>query len=177
MKRLGLRPTAKPRSSTRRPPTTDTFGWTNLLQTISTRWLTDADYAATLDDKVVRQRWLGQPPARVSEVRDLERRLGATLPPSYAALLVITNGFLRISSFIDELLPAADVRPFATDNADWIAAYSKHNDPNDSSQHLRYGDEQDPAVFDRAHFATTIQISASWRRRAAVVPNRRHSQR
>ena len=41
--------------------------------------------------------------------------------------LKVSNGFARVSFAIDEVFAAADVRPFAAENANWIAAYGEHD--------------------------------------------------
>ncbi len=124
---LGVRATPKPKRAVRGPQPVDPFGWTALLERISFRWLGDRDYAAGLDDAVIESGWLGRPPATESEIASLETRVGQPLPPSYAAFLRVSNGFGRVSPFIDGVLAASDVRRFADEHSDWIAAYAEHD--------------------------------------------------
>ncbi len=117
---LGARPVPTPGSVVRngRPPDLD--GWTALLDRISLPWLRDRDFAAGLDDEIIESGWLGRSPATESEIASHEARIGQPLPPSYTAFLRTSNGFDRISPFIDTVLAASDVQPFALENADWL---------------------------------------------------------
>lgn len=160
LKRLGAIPPAKPRRAAKPKSTGPEGKLRKLLSSLSKAALADPDYAATLDDEVVESGWLGFPGASDEELAELSRRLGAPLPPSYETFLRVTNGFGRISSFIDKVWSAAEVRPFRVDNSEWIAVYAdSQQSPISVDEHQRYGDDQDCAVFDARYLANAIQIS------------------
>ena len=124
---LGVQAVARPGRAARLARPLDAIGWVPLLESISLRWLADRVHAAGLDDEVVRSGWLGRPPATPASLDALAHRVGRALPSSYAAFLAVTDGFGRVCASIDEVLPAAAVRPFVDEHADWIAAYAEHD--------------------------------------------------
>ncbi len=126
---LSVSPVPMRRGEARSARPVDPFGWAALLERISNDWIQDRDYAAGLDHDVIDAGWLGRPPVTVGALRALEARVGKPLPPSYAGFLQVSNGFARVSFAIDEVFAAADVRPFAAEHADWIAAYGEHDPP------------------------------------------------
>lgn len=125
LRRIGRRPLAAI-AATRAPAPSggDPFGWCPILEELSRRGLADRTYAVTLDDEVVASGWLGHPGATPAAIATLEERLGAKLPPSYAAFLRVSDGFRRLAPTVGALLPAARVRRFADENAGWLAACS-----------------------------------------------------
>ncbi|HVJ20858.1 MAG TPA: HEAT repeat domain-containing protein, partial [Polyangiaceae bacterium] len=160
LKRLGAIPRPQPGRAAKPKSTGPEGKLRKLLSSLSKAALADPDYAATLDDEVVESGWLGFPGASDEELAELSRRLGAPLPPSYETFLRVTNGFGRISSFIDKVWSAAEVRPFRVDNSEWIAVYAdSQQSPISVDEHQRYGDDQDCAVFDARYLANAIQIS------------------
>jgi len=121
LRRVGRRPLAA--IASRRvpaPPGDDPFGWRPILEELSLRALANRNYAVTLDDEIVEGGWLGHPGATPAAIATLEKRLGAKLPPSYAAFLRVSDGFRILAPALSELLPAARVRRFVDENADWL---------------------------------------------------------
>ncbi|MFG2616993.1 SMI1/KNR4 family protein [Streptomyces sp. NPDC048507] len=53
--------------------------------------------------------WLGFPPASPEDLRALEARLGAPLPPSYRSFLEVTDGWRWAGEFVELLAPAREV--------------------------------------------------------------------
>lgn len=65
-----------------------------------------------IEAEALASKWLGYPGAKEEEIEGLENRLGKKLPPSFRALLKITNGFRQ---------PGASVpRLFAVKEIDWL---------------------------------------------------------
>ena len=167
LRRLGVLPPSQPGSRpAQRPAGSGMVGqWLDLLSALSLSFLEDEDYAASLDDEVVESGWLGRAGASDAEIADLSARLGKPLPPSYESFLRSSNGFGRISPFIDELWSTREVRPFAVDHAEWIEAYVQPQSTPEQSrvtddEHRRYGDEQESSRFDASYLSTAVQISA-----------------
>jgi hypothetical protein len=72
--------------------------------------------------------------------------------------LRVTNGFRRISPYIDEVWSTGAVRPFSLDNARWIAMHRDYP-PVSDQEHRRYGDQQHCVAIDARYLWTAIQIS------------------
>jgi hypothetical protein len=101
---------------------TPAFSWRRLLEELSEFRLTDPLIKARLPQDKVASGWLGGPGAGEEQVRTLERRLGRSLPPSYRAFLLASNGF-HLASFIQRLYRADEVDWFRVHNADWAKAF------------------------------------------------------
>lgn len=163
LKRLGIVPMAAPparRKASAAAPR-DAWDWRALLDRCSQRNLADRAYAAGLEDAVVASGWLGFPGADPAELHALEARLGLRLPPSYRALLSLTNGFRRVSSNVGALLPAHQVNPFHSQHAAWIRTWTDAVAPHvPQPSHPRvYGPSQDPTAFDHRLLQEAIQVS------------------
>src|SRR4051812_7281368 len=85
--------------------------WRPLL----TRWSREGIAAhapqsdGALDEKVVRQGWLGFEPAGTAAVEAAEQRLGRSLPPSLREFLLVTDGWRDAGNFVYRLAGAADL--------------------------------------------------------------------
>lgn len=80
--------------------------WNAYLQECS-RQIIDAgeDSGPILPEAATRGGWLGYAPASNSAVRQAEKRLGATLPPSLRAFYSASNGWRTVGGFIYDVLP------------------------------------------------------------------------
>lgn len=172
LRRLGVKPTAKPRepgqivhADTDQPTTgqpdvgPSPYPWRPLLERWSRQWLQVRDYAVELPDQVIETGWLGYPGATAQQVRELEQRLGRTLPPSYRAFLQLTNGWRRTSSFIHQVWATAEVDYFRMRNQDWIDVLTDSASVVTPEQHARYGQDQDPLAYRGEYLRDIIQIS------------------
>jgi hypothetical protein len=95
------------------------FPWSDLLRRWSVELCNDDSFALTQDDAVIESGWTGAEPAAENELRDLERRIGQTLPPSYRSFLLTTNGYVPGSS-VSRIRPAREVKPFIDEESDWV---------------------------------------------------------
>src|SRR5438045_7677971 len=93
------------------------FDWRTFLQRWSREWLEDSRYAATAPPEVVAAGWLGHPAATEEQIATAEAHLGVTLPPSYRAFLLVSNGWRHTSPFIEHL--------WSPEEIEWLAAPSR----------------------------------------------------
>lgn len=121
-----LRLSKIPRPQRGRPPTTlpdpeidPRFPWSELLRRWSFELCEDEAFALTQDDAVTESGWTGAEPVAEGELRDLEHRIGRTLPPSYRSFLMTTNGYVGGGS-VERIRPAREVKGFADDESEWV---------------------------------------------------------
>lgn len=103
-------------------PTMETdprYPWSELLRRWSLELCEDDAFALTQDDEVIESGWTGSEPVAENELRDLERRIGRNLPPSYRSFLKTTNGYVGGGS-VRRIRPAREVKPFVDDEAEWV---------------------------------------------------------
>jgi hypothetical protein len=140
------------------------FDWRAFPEVWSTAVLAVPDLAARLPPSVGASGWLGYPGATATQLAAAESRLGARLPPSYREFLAITNGWRRLSYFIDRLWSTDEVEWFAVRNQQWIDAYTEPSAyggaPVSQAAHGVYGDAQDPVYFYAAYLQDALEISA-----------------
>ena len=108
----------------------------------------------------IHQNWLGfhLRPCRGGEIETLEQRLGVTLPESYKAFLLTTNGWRRPTAFINRLRPTQDVNWFRVENEQWVEVYSESGSTLPDEEYYKYG--KDGASDHRAeHMFSLLQIS------------------
>ena len=124
------------------------------------RRLDPTEATAFADDPVTAEAiasgWLGFPPATEAQVRALEARLGASLPPSYRSFLLTSNGFRQPGVLVPRLLAAEEVDWFrARHQEDTIDAWmtGATADPGPGSP------EHDPGAFEH-DLPSTLQVSA-----------------
>ena len=156
-RRLGL---TDPRQRTRdaRPPVDPSpFAWHDVLGRISLAISEDLVFGPEQSDAAVAAGWLGRPGADPARLLALEERLGRPLPPSYRAFLELTDGFGRISPFIERLRPADEVAPFADENEGWIEAFARF--PVDVSEAAHAEFEDGAAHFRWQHLRSCVQVS------------------
>lgn len=131
--------------------------WKCFLATWSTQ-LMQSSLAADIDPGLASKNWLGFKPATKRTIRDLEKRLGVALPPSYKDFLQISNGWLRTTPFVGRIRPAEGVDWFRVENEQWVEAYSQSGSEEPDDVYYTYGPEG--ASNHRAeHLAYLLQIS------------------
>lgn len=99
----------------------------------------DRQYLAT---DLAQRHTLRNPGASEEQLRALEIRLNATLPPSYREFLSYTNGWYQVGLEIEQLWSTEEVEWFATRNQDWIDNWlSGYGDPIlvSDEEYLDYG--------------------------------------
>ena len=114
--------------------------------------------AANLDPRPSSTNWLGFKPATKRKIRDLERRLGVTLPPSYKDFLQVSNGWLRTTPFIGRIRPAEEVDWFRVENRQWVEVYSESGSEKPDDEYYAYSSEGAPD-HRAEHMACLLQIS------------------
>lgn len=95
------------------------FRWSALLRRWSLELCEDEAFALSQDDVVIESGWTGSEPVGDEELRDLERRIGRNLPPSYRSFLKTTNGYVTGGS-VQRIRPAREVKPFVSDEREWV---------------------------------------------------------
>ncbi len=126
-----------------------------------TRWSSELMATELADDvspTPETQDWLGFDPASKQEIRDLEDRLGMTLPPSYKSFLLVSNGWRRTTFAIDRIRPAADVNWFRIENEQWVEVYAESG--SDLPDETYYDYPQGCASDHRSeHMEFLVQVS------------------
>ena len=110
-----------------RQTTPANLDWPALLRHWSTA-LMASDLGKQVDPPPASPDWLGFPPATDADLAALERRLGLSRPPSYAAFLRASNGWRRTTFAIGRVRPAAEVDFYRVENEASAAAYADFGD-------------------------------------------------
>jgi hypothetical protein len=116
------------------------------------------DWAAFLRRWPVCQR---REPATKRKVQALERRLGVTLPISYRALLLVTDG-LALDDFTPALLPAHEVGWLRDVIPDWLEWVNLQDGAQPDSDWDVFGQGQDWSRFPTHHLPHVLQVSAEF---------------
>lgn len=97
------------------------YPWLPLLKQWSHDVLASAEFAQPLTPEVRATGWLGYPPATPAQLAAAEARLGHTLPPSYRAFLVVSNGWHMVGiPTVTRLLPVEQTEWMARQHPEWI---------------------------------------------------------
>ena len=102
--------------------------------------------------------WLGFNPATSDDLKDLEKRLGVILPPSYKAFLSMSDGWRRIDFSIDRIRPAVEVNWFRVENEQWAEIFAESGSELPDEQFYSYSEEGAPD-HRAAHMKSLLQIS------------------
>jgi len=92
--------------------------WPALLRSINDRLIGYLETEGPViddDKKLLRTRWLGNPPASEEAIAAAERRLGVKLPAAYREFLAASNGWRTCLEFphgICDLVPIEELRRF-----------------------------------------------------------------
>lgn len=146
------------------------FDWSGFLEAWSHDVLTmlrEATVPLEEEERAVLIRGtLGSPGATDTELRALELRLGAELPPSYKAFLRASNGWMQVAMDAEDgtIWSTRDVRWFQDQDPDWIDAYTVGFDelpePPDEAYFV-YDASQDPVHLRRSYMKDTLAVSAT----------------
>jgi hypothetical protein len=163
LRRLGALPIPRPRPARRRPSRAAAedprFPWRPLLERWSRQWLGLDEYAAELPDDVAESGWIGYPPASERQIAAAERRLGATLPPSYRAFLRISNGWRRTSPFISRLWGVEEVEWLPARNQELIDVWNEQPYAVPDEEYIVYDESQDSVSLRPEYLRTALEIS------------------
>ncbi|MEU9101629.1 SMI1/KNR4 family protein [Streptomyces sp. NPDC048361] len=143
------------------------FAWRELLQRWSDEWLDpvlhEQERAEPFPEEVRKARWLGGAGAAAEDLRALEQRLGAALPPSYRQFLLTSNGWLDTTNDIGRLLSAQEVGWTRDLDPELVSAWTAgHTDASSrvsDEEYFRYGDDQDPVSVRLDYLHHTLTIS------------------
>lgn len=100
--------------------------WRPFLEQWSAEWVAghDPEQDQPLAQEVVRDTWLGFPPAGEARVAAAEARLGRRLPPSLREFLLVTDGWRDAGNFIYRLAGTEELAWLRdTDDRTWIDVY------------------------------------------------------
>jgi hypothetical protein len=148
------------------------FNWKDLLTEWNQELLEDVDILKRLPPEVIASGWLGYPGANEEDLAQLERRLGATLPPSYREFLTFTNGWRDTGYFIPAI--------WSTKEAEWLAVRDQYVidvwtkgaedvPPIPDEEYLDYGEEMaDETAFRAEYLQTALEISDRERAGTAI---------
>ena len=91
--------------------------WKTFLDDLNEAVMASEDMSHIYIPEYVRKmRWLGYPAATEAQIAAVEAGLAIKLPPSYREFLLVSNGWRKISPFIDELYRVEDI--------DWLLSHS-----------------------------------------------------
>jgi len=130
-----------------------------LTPAIHKRWPKLDHFADDYHWTVIRHGGHFFPPATEDQIAAAERRLGITLTPSYRAFLLVSNGWLTVSS---RILPVEQIAWLREKSPDWVENYGgqAERDPGQAMRdHLVYGSQQYPARYRGAYLHECVQIS------------------
>lgn len=140
----------------------DPFDWHTFLAQLSAEALRDpeiVDYEH-LPDEVLASGWLGYPGATDEEIARAEARLEITLPPSYRALLKVSNGWRHVPPFITRVWSTDEIEWFAVRHQGWIDSWLSTGDrPVSDGDYFIYGPGQSAVVFRKQYLQTALEIS------------------
>lgn len=145
------------------------FDWQRFLKTWSEEMLDvleNGDYTNELPPQASASRWLGFLGATEEDIKEAEKRLGMTLPPSYREFLKVTNGWQQPEAFsastAGSLWPTSGLQWFSVRHQEWIDAYVNAGPwrPVSDADYFTYGDQQDCALHLRVEYLqTALEIS------------------
>ena len=150
-----------------------TMNWKSFLTNVSDTLLTGEDLREEFQDE--RLDWLGYEGVSRDEVIINERRLNATLPPSYKEFLKISNGFKQLNCFVWNILPVNQI--------DWVEKFDpilfevysgelKDTFKATDDEYFVYGDEQKTTDFRSEYLVNSLAIS-EWGDAAILLLNPR----
>ena len=113
-----------------------------------------------IDEIAMKTKWLGFSPAQVDQIQAKENILGISLPPSYREFLLNSNGFRKVSIFLDNLLPIEKLEWAKNTEEDWWFDLLEvlHTEMSDI-EYLIYGQEQNQLRFRSEYFKQSLKIS------------------
>ena len=140
--------------------------YTGLLRAYSDLKLSDPTIRRALPPEIVEAAYLGRPGASDAEINEAERRLGATIPPSYKQFLRLTNGWFLAGAFVGWLLPVQQIDRLRPKHEEVVAPWTNQFGPggradSDHASPLEPEDRsrsEDGAVIARA-LVSAVQIS------------------
>jgi len=135
------------------------FDWRGFLEQWSKELLRDPGVVAGLPDDVIASGWLGYPSATEEQIVEVEDHLGVTFPPSYRAFLRVSNGWRRLTPFIDRLWSTEDIEWFSVRNQEWIDISNEDAVSVSDEEYFVYGEEQTPITMRDDYMRTALEIS------------------
>jgi hypothetical protein len=151
------------------------YPWRELMRRWSELWL-DPDRGEAerrFPEAAHQNRWLGHDGADETQIEELERRLGAALPPSYRQFLAVSNGWSHVDDHDGPLLSTAEVG-WLKDLDPETAAIWGEDDPEGfaitDEQYFVYGEGQDSVHARPEYFRTALQIT-EWGDAALLLLN------
>ena len=143
------------------------FDWKDLMTQWNRELLADEEIRAELPPEVMASGWMGYPGATAEQIKQLEARLGAALPPSYREFLKFTNGWRDTGHFIPAIWSTEEVEWFAVRNQDAIDSWLEGEryggtepPPVSDDEYLSYGaDGADGGAFRSEYLQTALEIS------------------
>lgn len=147
------------------------FNWKDLLTQWNQELLEDEEIREKLPPEVIASGWLGHPGATEEQLAQLEKRLGATLPPSYQEFLKFTNGWRDTGPFIPAIWSTEEVEWFAVRNQDTIDAWQETTGnlpPGPDEEYFDYGEDGTGDDFRLEHLQAALEISDRERAGTAV---------
>ncbi len=139
------------------------FDWRAFLTRLSEEALRDPEIIeyGELPGEVIASGWLGYPGATDDEIAHAEARLGAPLPPSYRAFLMVSNGWRHVPPFSERLWSTEDVEWFAVRHQGWIENW-QHEDVRlaTDEEYSVYGEGQSSLYYRPAHLQTALEVGA-----------------
>ena len=110
----------------------------------------DEDLAAAIEAG-----WLGYPGAMAEDITQGEQRLGTTLPPSYRAFLMTSNGWRHSGAFVHKLWSTTEIEWLTARHRDgidgWLEGERYCGEPLaiPDEQYFVYGEGQDSTTLDK----------------------------
>jgi len=115
------------------------------------------EYAVELPDDSIQPGWLGHGGASEEALAETERRLGQLLPPSCREFLRLSNGWRRTTSYIERLLPVAELDTRRGLNQEWVTTWTQELPGVSEAEQLSSRDN--PVTFRTEYLGSALQIS------------------
>lgn len=134
--------------------------WQSILRQISTSLIQNGDLNDEFKDSSFD--WLGAKGTSDSEMEFHEKRLNATLPPSYKEFLKVSNGFKQLNTFVWNILPVDQIDWLKKFDPDLYELYTidfKDDFSASDEEYFVYGDEQKTTDFRSEYLANSLAIS------------------
>ena len=113
-----------------------------------------------LDREVIKDNWLGYPPASEKAIKIREEYLGVSLPNSYKQFLSISNGFRDVSLFLNNLYPVEKIEWARLVEDEWWFDLLEQKEAHIADfNFLTDGKKQDSFDLGDYHLRSSLKIS------------------
>lgn len=141
--------------------------WTEILNQINDNYFNQQTHETLekskllgyLDNETIKNKWLGNNPCTSDQIKNLELKLGVTIPTSFKDFLLVSNGFKNIAPMVGNLNPIERIDWVKNTEQEWLEIISKFNYPVSDEKYFDYSENQDSAYFRNEYLKDCLKIS------------------